>query len=253
MGEETLPISYQKGGYIDLELRVTPIKYIDNHHTAGYEKNTQAVRVEHVHRGWGDIGYNSVIEKDGTIGIGRSTLYSGAHDPGVVSGERYSMNQMSYAISSIGYFHPPYNDVMSDVQFEALVKENLRIMRLYNIPLSNVRCHRMQYATACPGNSFPWSRLLQELANQLQGGTDVLKLAILLNSEQDFFSGIDLERRGGGTALFIRNSDKSIPKDAFSATQLIVVGGASTGHPNEVLLSGLTKYDTAESVGRYLK
>jgi len=38
----------------------------------------------------------------------------------------------------------------------------------------------------------------------------------------------------------------------MSAQQLVVVGGPSTKHPNQVLLSGNNKYDTAAAVAKYL-
>lgn len=40
--------------------------------------------------------------------------------------------------------------------------------------------------------------------------------------------------------------------EAMSAQQLVVVGGPSTKHPNQVLLSGNNKYDTAAAVAKYL-
>ncbi len=85
-----------------MELRPCVIKYIDLHHTAGHEKNTAQVKQEHLKQGWGDIGYNAVIEMDGTIGMGRDIKYSGAHDPGMSPDGVHTMNQAAYAISHIG-------------------------------------------------------------------------------------------------------------------------------------------------------
>lgn len=147
-----------------MDLRVVPITYIDNHHTAGHEANTEAVRRYHMDvLGWGDIGYNSVIEMNGIVGKGRDVKWAGAHDPGTVPGEKYSMNQVAYAISSIGNFQSPNADNMTEIQFQSLLKENFRIMMLYNVPIERVRKHRDQYATACPGDNFPWDRLIAGL------------------------------------------------------------------------------------------
>jgi hypothetical protein len=52
--------------------------------------------------------------------------------------------------------------------------------------------------------------------------------------------------------MFIRRFDRTVPEDAWNAKILIVVGGASTGHSGEVLLSGVTKFDTAAAVAKYL-
>jgi hypothetical protein len=79
-----------------------------------------------------------------------------------------------------------------------------------------------------------------------------LAVAVLLNTREDFWSGFDVAVKNGNCAIFVRGSDKSISKDAMSAAKLIVVGGSTTGHPNEVLLSGNDKYDTAAAVKGYL-
>ena len=88
-------------------------------------------------------------------------------------------------------------------------------------------------------------------AGYKEGGNDVLDVAVLLFTKDDYFAGGDVALKYN-CALFIRPLDKSVPKNAMSAKTLIVVGGPTTKHPNEVLLSGLTKYNTAETVGKYL-
>ncbi|WP_407310888.1 N-acetylmuramoyl-L-alanine amidase [Desulfosporosinus sp. SB140] len=79
-----------------------------------------------------------------------------------------------------------------------------------------------------------------------------LDVAVLLYTKDDFWSGTDVSARNGNCALFVRPEDHSVPKDAMNAQKLIVVGGPTTGHPNEVLLSGNDKYDTAAAVKKYL-
>lgn len=80
----------------------------------------------------------------------------------------------------------------------------------------------------------------------------MLEVAVLLYTEEDYWAGTDVAAKHGNCALFIRSADHSVPKDAMSVKQLIVIGGPSTNHPNEVLLSGNTKYDTAAAVAKYL-
>jgi hypothetical protein len=84
------------------------------------------------------------------------------------------------------------------------------------------------------------------------GGLDVLNVAVLLNSDSDFWDGADVALKNGNCAIFVRSADLSVPADAMSAKKLMVVGGATTGHPNEVLLSGRSKYETAAAVAKYL-
>ena len=90
------------------------------------------------------------------------------------------------------------------------------------------------------------------LFKDLEGGEDVLDTAVLLFTKDDYFASSDVSAKNGNCAMFVRPDDKSVPKDAMSAKHLIIVGGATTGHPNETLLSGNTKYDTCASVAKYL-
>ena len=234
-----------------MQLRTQQIKYVDLHHTAGHEENTQAIREYHMNvRGYGDIGYNSVIEPNGKVGVGRDTKWAGAHDPGIVTGESYPMNQLAYAISHIGDF---MEDEMSEVQFQASVNECVRVCKLYGITSNGVRRHGDQYATDCPGDNFPYKRYITELEKRLKGGDEVLEVAILKFSAEDEWAAKDIDTKLGGVANFTRQgSGRIIPKDAMAAKRLIVVGGPTTNHPNEVLLSGKTKFDTAVVVGKYL-
>jgi hypothetical protein len=81
---------------------------------------------------------------------------------------------------------------------------------------------------------------------------DVLNVAVLLFTKEDYWAGADVAAKNGNCAVFVRPADHSVPADAMSAKHLIVVGGGSINHPNQTLLSGNTKYDTATAVGKYL-
>jgi hypothetical protein len=82
---------------------------------------------------------------------------------------------------------------------------------------------------------------------------NVLDVAVLLYSDNDYWAGIDVAHANGDCALFIRGTDKNkINPNALLAKKLIVVGGPTVNHPNEVLLSGKDKYDTAAAVKKYL-
>ncbi|HWQ42552.1 MAG TPA: hypothetical protein VN456_11025 [Desulfosporosinus sp.] len=79
-----------------------------------------------------------------------------------------------------------------------------------------------------------------------------LEIAVLLYTKEDYWSGTDVAVKNGNCAMFVRPDDHSVPKNAMSVKKLIVIGGATTNHANEVLLSGKTKYDTAAAVAQYL-
>jgi len=95
-----------------------------------------------------------------------------------------------------------------------------------------------------------YNRISAEIV--VAGGEDVLEVAVLLFGKEDYWSGADVAAKNGNCAMFVRPIDHSVLKEAMSAKKLIVIGGLTTKHPNEVLLSGNTKYDTAAAVAKYL-
>jgi len=144
-----------------MDLRTEKISLLDLHHTAGEEKNTEAVRRYHMDvRGYGDIGYNMVIEKDGTVGQGRDIKYKGANDIGNVNGQ--SMNQISFGLSHIGNFDL---HKMPEVQFQSSIREAAKIIRQFGITPnpSGIRKHCDHYQTDCPGKFFPYERYVSEV------------------------------------------------------------------------------------------
>ncbi|MHB1654116.1 MAG: peptidoglycan recognition protein family protein [Desulfitobacteriaceae bacterium] len=99
-----------------------------------------------------------------------------------------------------------------------------------------------------------WTNLVADVTEQYNEmeGNDVLKVAVLLFTKDDYWAGADVSVKNANCAIFVRPDDHSVPADAKSARQLIVVGGPTTKHPNEVLLSGKDKYGTAAAVAKYL-
>ncbi|KLU64001.1 hypothetical protein DEAC_c39950 [Desulfosporosinus acididurans] len=80
-----------------------------------------------------------------------------------------------------------------------------------------------------------------------------LDVAVLLNTKDDEWAGTDVAVKNGNCAMFVRPySNGPAPANAMKAEHLIVVGGATTGHPNETLLSGDDKFGTAAAVKKYL-
>ena len=89
--------------------------------------------------------------------------------------------------------------------------------------------------------------------NNKREGEDVLDVAILLYTKEDYWAGTDVSDKNGNCAIFIRPADKSVPKDAMNSKKLYVIGGETVKHPNEILLSGSNKYGTAQAVYSYLQ
>ncbi|MHB8074148.1 N-acetylmuramoyl-L-alanine amidase [Desulfosporosinus fructosivorans] len=144
-------------------------------------------------------------------------------------------------------------DVMPEAQYQATLALHRWLIETLEIPVTrdNIIGHyRIDSVNKinCPGTGFPWDRLFKDL----QGGSDVLEVAVLLFTKEDYWAGADVSAKNGYCAIFIRPADQSVPVDAMNANKLIVVGGSTTKHPNEVLLSGNNKYDTAAAVAKYL-
>jgi len=144
-------------------------------------------------------------------------------------------------------------DVMPEAQYQATLALHRWLIGVLGIPVTcdNIIGHYQIDSvnkSKCPGTEFPWDRLFQDL----QGGSDVLKVAVLLYTKDDYWAGSDVAVKNGNRAMFVRTADHSVPPDAMSAQKLIVVGGPATVHQNEVLLSGNNKYDTASAVAKYL-
>ena len=87
---------------------------------------------------------------------------------------------------------------------------------------------------------------------EVKGESGVLKVAVLMYTDEDYWAAKDVSKAKGNAAMFVRSADRSVPADAMAAEHLIVIGGSTTGHKNETLLSGQDKYDTAAKVKNYL-
>lgn len=125
-------------------------EYIIVHHTGGTEANPKAdtshhtasmIKQWHLAKGWDDIGYNWVIEKDGKIVKGRDEKKSGAHAIGY--------NSKSIGICLSGNFDVTYPTKEQEVSLGKLLKE---VMERYpNIPIAKIVPHRTFATKTCYG------------------------------------------------------------------------------------------------------
>ena len=154
---------------------------------------------------------------------------------------------------TIGIEHEGDSDEpLTEDQYQSTLFLHRELTAKYGIPIDSehiIGHYRIDSVNRpnCPGPAFPWDRLFKDL----KGNDNVLDKAVLLFTKDDFWAGSDVAAKND-CAVFVRHVGNTVPADAWNAKQLIVVGGASTGHPNEVLLSGNSKYDTAEAVAKYL-
>lgn len=109
-------------------------------------------------QGWCDIGYNFLFDKLGNIFEGRAnsmtTLRRGIHD---------ACNANSFGFTLLGYFHPPYNHVPTQVMLDSYYATIAWRMPAGWSPYgSGTYCsktvgfldgHKKVVATACPGDN----------------------------------------------------------------------------------------------------
>ncbi len=120
----------------------------------------ETIKSWHVHeRGWSDIGYHLIIDRDGGSAIGRPEHLVGAHTRG--------HNADSYAICILGGHGSGADNAPEDnftpVQIKALVREVQRVKEQYP-GIQTIHGHNEFAAKACPGFTVAdhWNRLVSE-------------------------------------------------------------------------------------------
>lgn len=96
---------------------------------------SEQVKEWHIAQGWDDIGYHFIIELDGTIKLGRSTHYQGAHC--------YGKNSKSIGTCLIG------TNEFTDEQMRSLIKLDKALKTIYNI--KSTHGHNEFSNKECPG------------------------------------------------------------------------------------------------------
>jgi len=136
------------------------------HHTVTTESPNAAATIRaiwHYHAvtlGWGDIGYNYIVDSAGNIFQGRyfDKKYAREHNVDVVAGHVYGHNRGTTGIAALGDFND--HDVTA-VQKDSI--SNIIGFKLspYDIPPNGsggfgaaVAGHRDLYPTACPGDTL---------------------------------------------------------------------------------------------------
>lgn len=128
--------------------RTGNIKYIVVHHTESENTSIDDIHQWHINNGWGGIGYNFYIRKDGKIYKGRDINKQGAHCIG--------RNNDSIGIALEGNFDitQPTNE-----QIVSLLRVSLMLLDLYGI--DELYVHKDFNSTDCPGKNFPYEMYKQ--------------------------------------------------------------------------------------------
>lgn len=125
------------------------------------------VRKWHKERGWSDIGYHYLIDRDGTVATGRPLEKVGAHVKGHNTG--------SIGISLFGGHGSSETDAFLDnftPQQEAALLKLVRDLRDRFPAITKVSGHNQWAAKACPGFSVPtWYEGRKPRASKAQSTT----------------------------------------------------------------------------------
>ncbi len=79
---------------------------------------------------------------------------------------------------------------------------------------------------------------------QNQGGNSKVKTGVLLYTKDDAVTGFRIAEKFNNCAVFVRKDDKTASSEVMNCETLYIVGGQSVGHPNEVILSGVSWWET---------
>lgn len=144
-------------------------EYLIIHHTGGTNANPLAdtshhtlESIKHWHvkgRGWDDVGYHYVIEKDGRLRKGRPEKMHGAHAKGY--------NTKSLGVCLSGNF-----DLTEPTKEQAETLKGLLgdLRRRYNIPVENIIPHRAVANKTCYGMNLKdnWAQQLSLESEQIE-------------------------------------------------------------------------------------
>jgi len=142
-------------------LRKGKIQHAVIHHSSKLARYTaEEVKKVHLARGFGDVGYNVLIEPDGRVVQGRDRKWRGAHT--IIAGndpQHYNENSLGYCLVWDGE-----GKSFPDVMYKSLARE----LERDGFKPEQIKLHREVSATLCPGKYFDKSKLLKYM-NDTEG------------------------------------------------------------------------------------
>lgn len=133
--------------------RMLPVKRITLHHdgmdtftSPRYEAardRLEKIRTAHRSKSWGDIGYHFLIDPAGRVWQGRPLDWQGAHVA--------RQNEGNIGICVMGNYESQH---ANQTQLRSIEAFTAQLMRMYRVPLREVRTHREMAQTACPGRNL---------------------------------------------------------------------------------------------------
>jgi len=146
----------------------------------------KTIRAWHVNdRGWSDIGYHFVIDRDGAVGTGRSVAVAGAHTSG--------HNANSIGICLLGgkgsWPTDRFSDHYTPEQAKALYTL-IEELRADHPTIVTVNGHNQYSSKGCPGFNVPeWYMGWRPVKPSSEGGGLAGLIAALLSAIARLFNG----------------------------------------------------------------
>lgn len=103
----------------------------------------ELIRLSHLKRGFGDIGYHYIVDPMGGLWEGRPLRFQGAHVA--------HQNQGNLGIMALGNFEEQQPTAAQLRSLDAFVTQQ---MRRFRVPVSRLFTHRELAATLCPGRNL---------------------------------------------------------------------------------------------------
>ena len=120
------------------------------------------------------------------------------------------------------------------------------LMQKYNISIDKIVRHYDASRKICPRNMSDnnWEKWYNFKNRLQQGGQKKVKTGVLLFTKDDAVTGFRIAEKFGNCAVFVRKDDYTASSEVMNCETLYIVGGQSIGHPNEVILSGASWWET---------
>lgn len=240
--------------------------YIIVHHSGAEEKDTEQIRRYHMQsRGWRDIGYNYIVERNGRVVTGRSLDIAGAHC------KDKQMNTRGIGVCMIGNMqnHPPL-----PAQYEALINQLAALAKRYDIPVKNILGHKeVPSPTDCPGRYVDMAKVRQDVEKQLNppklalaqtpvvSGFKVGQRVRVKKTAERYATGERIADFVKGSCYTIQQlkSDRALLSNIISWVKLtdIEPAGATVSMPvlkvgSRVKITG-SRYATGQSIPQWVK
>ena len=113
------------------------------HSKADVAHRLDQIRRSHLTRNFGDIGYHYIIDPMGGVWEGRPMMWQGAHVA--------NQNPHNIGVMCLGNFEV---ERPTSAQLDSLDRFTSQLMRMYRIPVSEVKTHRELASTQCPGRNL---------------------------------------------------------------------------------------------------